>query len=278
MKLSIFTTGKLPQRRGDLHKESLTCYSELADEVVYLEGNTYLKEDRVRAKQKYETLGIKFANHAWRKEFKWPFIGEQFQRGYEACTGDWVIHMDLDMIFHEKDFGRIRQALRQFNDQPAVSFYKWQFVMPDRYNIKSRIVLAVNKAKFGDRIQFNGGGDLCQPTLDGNLLDVNTVPQAEVPIYNYEKILKTKSQIADDQGRMERAWHRHFGYYQMGSDGTNQDAYQRWVEAQKGKMNKPQKRIGLDEHPKYMQETIKNLVPENWGYDGHGHLERNSYV
>lgn len=216
----------------------------------------------------------------WSKEFSWDFIGQQFQRGYNACTGDIVIHADLDFIWHERDFDQIRKKAQHMLDHslPAMSMWKYQFVQPDRYNLKSRLVTMVNKRDYSDRIKFNSGGDLCQPSLDGIELSPNDMQQAEVPIYNYEKMLKTKEQIANDQGRMERAWHKYFGTYQMKSDGTDEGALARWIEAQIGKYNKPQKEINITDHPKYVQKTIINLKPENWGYNAFGNLKQNNYV
>lgn len=271
MKLSLFTTITRPGKRGDNAQDAMRCYKDLADEVVVIDGGHWgtMKEDQGK---------VRHVRSEWPNEFSWEFIGQQFQRGYQACTGDWVIHADLDFIFHEKDFEDIRNVLEQHNDLPALSFYKYQFVLPDRYNLKSRLVVAVNKGKYGDRIRFDSGGDLAQPSLDGRYINPDQVPEAKIGFYNYEKMLKTKEQIADDQGRMERAWFRHFGKYQMGSDGTNEGALQRWLEAQQGKFNKPQKKIELSEHPKYVQETIKNLKPHQWGYNGFGLLEGKCYV
>lgn len=277
MKLSIFTTVTDPNRRGDNYIDARRCYQELANEVVIVDGSAYnYLKPRNRIINRIEH-SIKLY-HEWPKEFSWEFIGQQFQRGYEACTGDWVIRADLDMLFHEKDFRAIREACAVYNDQPALSFYKWQFILPDRYNLKSRLVLAVNKGKFGDRIRFDSGGDLCQPSLDGEELTPDSVPEAAIPVYNYEKLLKTREQIAQDQGRMERAWFRLHGEYQMKSDGTDEGALDRWIQAQKGKFSKPQRHIKLEEHPKFIQQTIKNLKPENWGYSGFGELEVNSYA
>ena len=188
--------------------------------------------------------------------------------------------MDLDFLIHEKDFVKVREAAQRMLDEklPAMSFWKFQFILPDRYNLKSRLVIMVNKRDYGNRIKFDSSGDLCQPSLDGKYLSPDDVPEARIPFYCYEKLLKTKKQIADDQGRMERAWFRHFGEYQMGSDGTNESALEHWIEAQKGKFNKPQKHIKLEEHPIFVQETIKNLKPEQFGYSGFGELGENDYV
>lgn len=269
MKLSIFTTATDPYKRGDNYRDSMACFKQLADEIVLVDGHCTSEAD---------TPAYKQIDLYWPKEFDWLQISRSYQKGYDACTGDWVLFADLDFLFHEKDFENIRQVLSSHPSAPALSFYKYQFILPDRYNIKSRRVIAINKAKFGDRIKMNGGGDLCQTTLDGKHLTPDDVPESGIAFYNYEKILKTKEQIMDDVGRMERAYQRHFGRTQYGSDGTSKDAFNKWIEAQKGKFAKPQKHIRLDEHPKFIQDTIIGLKPENWGYSGFGHLEVNDYV
>lgn len=270
MGLSIFTTTTDAARRGDTFRESLKCYEDLADEVVIVNGGwgVHSWEDNKR----------KTVRSYWPREFSWEFIGQQFEKGYQACTQDWCIRMDLDFLFHEKDFEAIKQMLSAHPLAPALSFYKKQFILPDRFNVKSRLVLALNKKEYGDRLKLNGGGDLCQPTLDGRELMIDGLPETGIAIYNYEKLVKTKKQIADDQGRMERAWFKRFGEYQMSKDGTDESAYKAWYQMQQGRFNKPNEKIKLSEHPKYIQETIKNLKPENFGYNGFGLIEGRVYA
>lgn len=269
MKLSVFTTITNPARRMDNFRDALNCYQDLADEVVVIDGGFHPGEY-------LNDFNVKQILHYWPQEFDWSLIGEQFQRGYEACTGDWVIHADLDFIFHERDFGRIKQALKDYPSSPAVSFYKWQFILPDRYNLKSRLALAVNKKAFGDRIKFNGGGDLCQPTLNGKDLDLNEIPQAGIPFYNYEHLLKSKQQITQDVERMDKAYERHFGRKLYST--SERTAYDGWYEMMRGRFNKPSKGIPLSDHPKYVQDTIKNLRSRNFGYSGFGLMEGRVYA
>lgn len=270
MKLSIFTTVTDPISRGDNWKDALNCYADLAQELVIVDGN---QEEKLSLSY---ALNMDLVEYPWPKEFSWEFIGQQFQRGYEACTGDWVIHADLDFLFHEKDIPAIHSILLMNPDIPALSFYKWQFIMPDRYNLKSRLILAVNKARYGDRIKFNGGGDLCQPTLDGKDLDINYNSQAGFPFYNYERLTKTKDQIVDDVERMDRAYHRSFKHHLYATNGMT--AYEGWYHMMKGRFEKPSQKIPLGSHPKYIQKTIKNLRPDQWGYNGFGLIEGKVYA
>ena len=271
-KLSIFTTASYPHERGDMVDAAMTCYAQLADEIIYMEGGDLRK-------QEYDLFWVdekvRIIKHHWPQEFKWTLIGEQFQRGYEAASGNWVIHSDLDFIFHEEDYQKIREVLEQ-SDAPAVMFYKKQFVLPDRFNVKSRLVLAVNKGKYGDRIRFDSGGDLCQPSLDGKEIRIEDLPDTQLGFWNYEKILKTKEQISDDVGRMDRAYFRHFGKYLYG-DGTDQGAFEGWMEMMRGRLSKPHEHIPLEKHPKIMHNIIKELMPNQFGYSAFG-LEKNDYV
>ena len=270
MKLSIFSTVSDPIRRGDCWLPSVQCYAELADEVILVNGS------------QYETftglpMNVKLVNNLWPDEFDWSFIGQQFTRGYQACTSDWVLYADVDMIFHETDFSLIRRVFEDNPNQPAMSFWKYQFILPDRYNLKSRLVLAVNKRILGDRVKFDSGGDLCRPSIDGVEINPSTAMESRIPVYNYEKILKTYSQVSNDVGRMARAWQSHFGEYKLGG-ADDESAFDEWAKMTKGRFTKPQQRIDLLKHPQFIIPAIMNLKPENFGYDGFGMLEVNDYM
>jgi glycosyltransferase involved in cell wall biosynthesis len=272
MKLSIFTTITHPAKRGDNVKEALACYKDLADELVIVDGS-----EMGRALANRDKNTKKVYNY-WPNKFSWELIGQQFQRGYEAATGDWVIHADLDFIFHEDDFAAIRKAMEDNPDAPALSFWKYQFILPDRYNLKSRLVIAVNKGKYGNRIRFDSGGDLCQPSLDGKEIKPDDVPEARVPFYNYEKLSKTVDQVKDDVKRMDRAYHSYFGRWLYSDIGRDNEAYNGWLRMVVGRFKKPQEHISIDKHPKYIRQTIENLTPDQFGCHGFGELETNDYV
>ena len=99
------------------------CYEDLADEVVRSGEN-------------------------WPYEFEWDYIGKVFNESYEKADGDWVIRMDLDYFFHEKDFKKIRSRLEENFDKPAVAFPKMQFFTPDRCTLKTNIVILTIKKIF----------------------------------------------------------------------------------------------------------------------------------
>ena len=109
MKLSIFTTlgggNYQPTQRQDSLTEALDCYTDLADEVIVVNGSNigindgWLSYDGLTKSDGRSETVIKEIFHVWENEFDWRFIGQQFQRGYEACTGDWAVRADLDFIW-----------------------------------------------------------------------------------------------------------------------------------------------------------------------------------
>ena len=112
-----------PEKRNDAWQEALSCYEDIADEVIVVGEN-------------------------WPEEFKFDLIGQTYQEGFKKSSGDWVIRMDLDYFFHEKDIVNIRKILQNNVDSPAVAFPQYQFFTPDRYHVKTIICTALNKKYF----------------------------------------------------------------------------------------------------------------------------------
>ena len=83
--------------------------------------------------------------------------------------------MDIDTFFHEKNIDDLRNVLLKNQDLPGVVFPKYQIFTPERFNIKAKMCIAFNKKKFSS-IKLNGGGDLCDPTINGKLLNQYNLP------------------------------------------------------------------------------------------------------
>tara|TARA_Y100000389_G_C17317178_1_gene441119 strand:+ start:48 stop:839 length:792 start_codon:yes stop_codon:yes gene_type:complete len=243
-KLSIATTYTNPEERMDPWKEALTCYNDLADEVVRTGEN-------------------------WPYEFSWDYIGKTFNESYELATGDWVIRMDLDYFFHENDFQGIRKVLSENFDKPAVAFPKVQFFTPERYALKTNIVIAYNKKNFPE-IKLNGGGDLCLPTLNDKEILPDEVPISKIWLWNYDSMFKTKEVIAEDRSRFARAWYRHFKDWGNEEGEDLEKAYHTWITMVEGRYRKHTKTINKKRHPKYIADKILNLDQSQFGYNAFG--------
>lgn len=230
-----------PEKRMDPWREALNCYEDFADEVVIVGQN-------------------------WPEEFKFSYIGEVFQNGFDKSSGDWVIHMDVDNFFHEKDLKILRLILEKHNDLPTISFPKYQIFTPKRYHIKANMCIALNKKVFPS-IKMNGGGDLCQPTLDNKLLNPNELPLVKIPIWNYDSVFKTKEIIARDRARFARAWYREFDNWGDRGGETEEMALNAWLDMVENRFKNHVLKLKIEDHPKYIKEKLNNLDQTQFGYN-----------
>ena len=248
MKLSIFTSMTNPEKRNDAWEEAISCYEDIADEVIVV-------------------------GDSWPEEFKFDLIGQTYQEGFEKSSGDWVIRMDLDYFFHEKDIGKIRKILEKNTDSPAVAFPQYQFFTPDRYHVKTIICTALNKRNFPEIVQ-NGGGDMCLPTINGSRIMPDSVPVAKIPVWQYDSLFRTKEIIAEDRARFARAWFRQFNNYGDRGGGSPEEAFNAWFEMIKVKYKKHVLKSSTRSHPKYIQKRLVGLNKNQFGYDAFGLKEK----
>jgi glycosyltransferase involved in cell wall biosynthesis len=311
-KISIFTSITNPEQRQDAWKEAIGCYLDFADEVVVIDGSDHpgLQNATYNGLNIWKKQPI-IIKHRWPEEFDWTFIGQQFQRGYDACTGDWVLRMDIDYLIHENDFEDIRKFLDNCT-APVACMPKKQFLLADEYRVKSLIPIAFNKKKYGDRIKLDSGGDLCQPSLDEIEVDKEKMPiisrkvpvvvtgaskgqiQKRLPnvqeedgvlymmdkgihIWNYECILRTKEVEAREFHRFAKAWERTFRRDSLGAESEDK-ALQKFLDMQLGRYKAGGwAKCLLEDHPKYMQEKIKDLTENQFGHSLWGNTDCASY-
>jgi len=248
MNLSIFTSMTNPEERMDPWREAMSCYEDLADEVI-------------------------ITGKDWPENFKWDHIGKVFHEGFEKSTGDWGIRMDIDYLFHENDFDYIRDFLEKNSESPAVAFPRFQFFNPYRYQIIALVCVAVNKKKF-PHIKLNGGGDLCLPTLNGNLIKPSEMPVSRAPIWNYEMMFKTREIISNERVRFGKAWYEQFGDWGIFGGDTKDEAFIAWLKLIESRYAKHIHKMPFENHPKYIKDKLKNISPNQFGYDCFG-LQKN---
>ena len=239
--LSIFTSMTNPEKRNDPWKEALDCYESLADEVIVV------GED-------------------WPEEFSWEEIGNTFQSGFDKATSDWVIRMDIDYFFHEKDFKILRESLNKFDQFPVLAFPQYQFFLPNKYQIKTRLCLAFNKKLFPN-IKLNGGGDLTLATLNNQLLQPKLVPNINTPIFQYDSLFRTKKIISEDRARFARAWGKYFGSYGDRGGPSTEEAYLAWKNMVIERFPKHTFNMPIPKHPKFIKDRLLNINPDQFGYN-----------
>jgi len=243
-KISIFTTMTNPEERMDPWEEALDCYRDFANEVI-------------------------ISGEDWPTEFKWDHIGKTFNEGFLKASGDWVMRMDIDYFLNNKSFLKIKNAMNKYYDQPAIALPQYQIFTPDRYQVKTKLCIILNKKAFPN-IVLNGGGDLCQPTINGKQIKHTDVPFINEPIWQYDSSFRTKKIIAEDRARFARAWFRYFNDWSDRGGGSPEKAFEAWFEMIESRYKKHVNKLKIGDHPKYIQDKILGINKYQFGFDAFG--------
>lgn len=263
MKLSIFTTVGDWLKRGDPFIEAIENYTSVADEVVIVDGSEKTKEIQSWNEK------VKIIHSPWPQDFDWTVIGDQFQKGYDACTGDWCIRMDLDYFLNVEKADELRERLSAIKSIGA-TLHKWQFLVVDRYRLKARMAIAM---RGGDKdITFHGGADECQAQYKGEDLSNINCEDTRIEFYNYDHSFKTKEQLRPDLLRFARAWQKHFGIDRLGA-ANEREAMRNFMDMQIGRYAAMEwKHIPLEEHPKEIRERLSKIRADQFGFNMFGAL------
>jgi len=248
MKVTVFTHMTNPELRNDPWREAMECFNDIGEEVVVVGEN-------------------------WPTEFKWDYIGKVFQEGFDKCTGDWAFWMDIDTMFHENSFEVIKEELTTYKDYPAIAFPKYQIFTPDRYHMKTHLVVALNKKLFPN-IKMNGGGDKLQPTINDKLIEISEIPKSTQPVWNYDSVFRTKEIIKEDRARFARAWNRFFK--DLGDRGGEvpDEAYDAWLKMVLERYQYHVLKLKINDHPKFIKDSLIKLNEDNFGYSMFGYKNK----
>ena len=281
IKISTITPITNPIKRQDAFPDVIHNYLDFADEVIILDGgSTDGSVEYLKGLPEYKSGKLKIEYMEWKEDFDWHTIGEHYQRGYELASGDWVFRMDIDYFFNERDFQNIRKYCEVYLDKsPALAFLKYQFLLADRYNIKCRYGLAGNKKMFGNRLTWLGGPNKSQLALDKKFLDFGSdmIVDTRIPYYNYDFSFKEESVIKEDFYRFAKARFR-FDGLDWGYE-SKEKAWECFKDMQTRRFkDKSWKKIEIKDHPKYIQERIKNIKSSQFGYSGFSWLPKIHYA
>lgn len=298
MKISIHVNITNPEYNQYPYLEAIASYCDLADEVVIVDGGS---TDGSLEKIKQLNEKIKIVENLWpQDEWSWEQIGVNTNIGFENCTGDWAIKVDIDYIFHENDIPQIIAILRkQLNNKiPSIacSFDKNLFILADGYYHKSKMPIAVNKRDYGDLLAygaaFNKDPDFMWAIFKRKKInDIwvgDTIYDKELLIKNigasiwvYSFTFMTKKIMEERRPVFDLAYIKyHYTNVDAISKKVNMDMAMTKIERMtKSRYKDHQERNELitinhiKDHPKYIQEKLRNLKPEQFGYNAFGWIE-----
>jgi len=279
MKLTILTTITNPEERQDRYKEALSCYQDLADEVIVVSGShaePFEFEDDER--KVYDDGKTKFYNLPWPYDWNWIELPRHLNFGLQRCSGDWILKLDIDQLIHENDF---IELLRKINECPdtcdGITLQKMTMFFGNKYFQKGeQAILFRNKEdiRFGEQLMHKT--DLCFPVkvTDKRIVDDYELPRG-IPIntyrsgisyFNYDYYFKTMEFTKKEFWRFSQAYYRFFREWTFG--GTPEDAFQVFLNMTRGRQKRAPYTATLDTHPKWIRSEVAALKKEQYGYDG----------
>jgi len=181
--------------------------------------------------------------------------------------------------FSREGYEEIRETLEVLSDFDVATFQKYGFTRWDKYTQKGGIPMAINKGKVGDAIKFgkptNGKTDLCYPinvTRDSDVPEGTYTPEhfgkVGLPVYNYDCTFRTQDFQREEFWRFSKAYHSYFHAWPFGD--TEDKAFETFKDMMKGRFERSPYKLEIKDHPKYIQEKLSNLTPEQFGHSGWG--------
>lgn len=295
MEISIHVNVKNPKTNQFPYLESIASYCKLADEVIVVDGGT--TDGSIENIKKIDKK-VRVIEYPWPDDWTWDQLAHSTRAGYEACSGDWAIKMDLDYVVHEDSVSNIRKHLQNMLDAPipmmGATFNKVQFQLVDRYFAKSKSHLAINKRDWGYRLNYGVATredmDFMWAVMvegkttgtDGNGLYYGTSIQeyskflAKVgpSILCYDCTFMTEEHLHKVRPQYDIARSR-LVYLHKTQEEREKDAKRNTMEMLKRKflsrkVNKQWVPLALEGHPKVMQERIKNMKSNMFGVNNFG--------
>jgi hypothetical protein len=281
MKLTIITTITNPVERQDRWTQALSCYLTVADEVIVVNGGNPITFSDIAILNSLDVESdLKFIDVAWLEDWNWVELPKHLNAGLNIATGDWVIKMDIDQFFHEKEIPLIKETLERIPDEYDVAtFQKFTMCYGNKHFEKGACPIAFRRKyniKFGENVYDKT--DLCFPVnvreykkVDGYELPIGTgLNPYKTPLhfYNYDYFFKTKDFAKKEFWSFAKAYNRYFDSWKFGD--TEDKSFEVFIEMHKGRHNSSPYTTKLEDHPIFIRSEVKSLTPEKFGFNGWG--------
>src|SRR3990167_6392935 len=166
---------------------------------------------------------VRVLEYPWPDVWSWLEMPWHYNAGLQACTGDWILRLDLDNIIHEGDFGKLRQTLEK-SDCPVASLVRSTVVNRD-YKFKKWVGPFAVNGKYKDIVKFGENldrkTDWCFPIRVeginnkgipvGREIQSSEIQETGVEILNYDYFFRTKEEARRWFWRGARAYADVFG-------------------------------------------------------------------
>lgn len=293
MKLSIHTTITDPHERQYPYIEALRSYLDLADEVIIVDGGSSDETKNVSLADILDTFSgdinkgkMKIINLPWPEDYTQKEFPIHLNAGLEACTGDWAMKLDIDHIIHDQSIQKIREQLEVGTSQMFLTIGKLTVIDRFHATLKSKLPIIINRIHdVGKDIRYgldeaeiyndwswpvipNGyyQGDRRIPI--GTALEEDPLAYIREEFWNYDYFFRTKDISKRLFARAAKGYWKQTGKALWGA--TDEQSWQIFINQSEARKAKDMREIKVKDHPKYIQDRVKDLSPECFGFDHWG--------
>jgi glycosyltransferase involved in cell wall biosynthesis len=280
---------KNPDTWGYCYLESISSFAELCDEVVVVDGgSTDQSLEKIRA---LPYKNIRIEHFDWADKWEWSQLGRSMNYGFEKCQGDFRMRFDADYVFHEKGIKKLRDLLKNFQAKGqsvlAVKCNKININLYDLAVIKSSLPLIVNAKDYEDlgygiaegdkdfmyairKKEFKNGNWYGESIIN---YDDQLYPSFQ-EVWCYDDTFMTYEQVSERKKKFalanQRFYFEKFNEQQVADKATNE--YLTYIENRLRKYW--YRRLKLADHPKVMEDKIKEINNKILGWDLFGRMKR----
>ena len=222
------------------------------------------------------------------KEWTFAQIARNFDRAFQECKGDIVINLDADYLLYEEDLGLFKKdcQIALDNDNITISDFRFNFILADRYFLKRDKVMAVNKSlcrklnldvRYGMDVKTFGWG--VDPIVyEKTEYDINMGKLlgyfgkkrlSNARFFNYSYLFRDE-EIAKEYWYYYRLAECSLPFTTLKVPENKEIAWSGFLKQCESGTRRPSIIIPLEDHPKIIQERIRNLKPNQQGYNCYG--------
>jgi len=285
--ISAWVTIKNPKTNGLPYYESMMSILPIVDEYIVIDGGSddgslevYKGIEKVRI--------ISDENTQMGKEWTFSQIARNFDRAFQECRGDIVINLDADYLLHEEDLDLFKKdcQIAYEKDNITISDSRFNFILADRYHMKRDKVMAVNKSlcrkkrldvRYGMDVKTFGWGvdpivyEKTEYDINmGKLLGYFGVKRLSTArFFNYSYLFRDE-EVAKEYWYYYRLAECSLPFSKLKIPENKEESWSGFLKQCKSGVIKPATIIPLEAHPKNIQERIRNIKPNQQGYNCYG--------
>lgn len=128
MRVSGFTIVRNGVRFGYPFQESIRSLLPLVDEMIVAIGTS--SDGTIEGVRDVRSPKIRVVETTWdlSKREGGRLLAEQTDLALAECAGDWCFYLQADEVVHERDYPRLRQAMRRYLPRPAIEGLWFSYV------------------------------------------------------------------------------------------------------------------------------------------------------